>query len=289
MPRRVRYVAKAEYFENWKVAWFFKANGHIPIRRGEGSDWKRAMEAAAEALDAGELFGIYPEGTRSKDGKLHRGHTGVAMLAAADGRPGHPHRLRRHRQGPAGRLEDDLAVQAVDHPDRPADRLQALADQPKGQRVLRAMTDTVMTEIQSLSGQEYTGRYAALGDRRPSASQSGYARSRTPWARSTARRQASWRRSASFWPIAGVNSASRQPVAGHLVGARPHAFGQAGQVGGAERRGLGQLRPADRHAELVGLELEQQVHHRRPAVGPQLGDGGAADAAVMASTTSRVW
>src|SRR5687767_11688696 len=54
VPRRVRYVAKAEYFDNWKVAWFFRANGHIPIRRGEGADWKRAMDAAAEALDAGE-------------------------------------------------------------------------------------------------------------------------------------------------------------------------------------------------------------------------------------------
>jgi 1-acyl-sn-glycerol-3-phosphate acyltransferase len=81
VPRRVTYVAKAEYFDNWKVAWFFKANGHIPLRRGEGADWKRALDAAAEVLGAGGLFGIYPEGTRSKDGKLARGKTGVGWLA----------------------------------------------------------------------------------------------------------------------------------------------------------------------------------------------------------------
>src|ERR1044072_7594008 len=69
VPRRVRYVAKAEYFENWKVAWFFRANGHIPIKRGEGAARKRAMDGAAGALEAGELFGIYPPGTRSKDGR----------------------------------------------------------------------------------------------------------------------------------------------------------------------------------------------------------------------------
>jgi len=166
VPRRVRYVAKAEYFDNWKVAWFFKANGHIPLRRGEGADWKRALESAAEMLDAGGLFGIYPEGTRSKDGRLYRGHTGVAMLAARTGAP----------VVPIGFVGTDKAQPVGAKMMRPFKRVtirigppidfDAPTGQPQGQRVLRAMTDTVMKEIQSLSGQEYTGRYAALGDRR---------------------------------------------------------------------------------------------------------------------------
>lgn len=165
VPRRVRYVAKAEYFENWKVAWFFRANGHIPIKRGEGSDWKRAMDGAVGALEAGDLFGIYPEGTRSKDGKLHRGHTGVAMLAARTGAPVIPIGfIGTDKAQPVGskmiwpfkRITIKIGP-PVDFGDQ--------GDQPKGQRVLRAMTDAVMTEIQRLSGQEYTGKYAPLGDK----------------------------------------------------------------------------------------------------------------------------
>jgi len=162
VPRRVRYVAKAEYFDNWKVAWFFKANGHIPVRRGEGADWKRALEAAAGALEAGELFGIYPEGTRSKDGRLYRGHTGVAMLATRTGAP----------VVPIGFIGTDKAQPVGAKMMRPFKTVTirigppiefSTDGQPQGQRALRAMTDTVMKEIQNLSGQEYTGRYAPHG------------------------------------------------------------------------------------------------------------------------------
>ncbi len=165
VPRRVTYVAKAEYFDNWKVAWFFKANGHIPLRRGEGADWKRALDAAAEILDAGGLFGIYPEGTRSKDGRLHRGHTGVAMLAARTGAPVIPIAfIGTDKAQPVGakmmRPFKTVTIRIGPPIDFGTD------GQPPGQRALRAMTDTVMTEIQRLSGQEYTGRYAPLDDRR---------------------------------------------------------------------------------------------------------------------------
>src|SRR5688572_19689874 len=151
VPRRVRYVAKAEYFDNWKVAWFFKANGHIPIRRGEGADWKRAMESAAEVLDAGGLFGIYPEGTRSKDGRLHRGHTGVAMLAARTGAPVVPIGLvGTDKAQPVG-AKMMRPFKTVTIRIGPPIDFSAQAGQPQGQRMLRAMTDTVMTEIQRLS------------------------------------------------------------------------------------------------------------------------------------------
>src|SRR5687767_11293084 len=81
LRRRITFVAKAEYFEDPKTAWFFRAVGQIPIKRGGGSSSQRALESAREVLDAGGLFGIYPEGTRSPDGRLYKGHTGVARLA----------------------------------------------------------------------------------------------------------------------------------------------------------------------------------------------------------------
>jgi 1-acyl-sn-glycerol-3-phosphate acyltransferase len=166
VPRRVTYVAKAEYFDNWKVAWFFKANGHIPLRRGAGADWKRALDAAAEVLGAGGLFGIYPEGTRSKDGRLYRGHTGVAMLALRTGAPVIPIGFAGTDKAQPVGAKMMRPFKTVTIRIGPPIDLAAGIDQPQGQRALRAMTDTVMKEIQNLSGQEYTGRYAALGDRR---------------------------------------------------------------------------------------------------------------------------
>ena len=83
--RRVTFVAKAEYFDSWKTAWFFRAVGQIPMRREGGSASDRALATAKEVLTDGGILGIYPEGTRSPDGRLYRGHTGVARLALGCG------------------------------------------------------------------------------------------------------------------------------------------------------------------------------------------------------------
>src|SRR5438034_2910461 len=72
LRRRLTFVAKAEYFEDRKTAWFFRTMGQIPIKRGGGPASARALAAATEVLQAGGLFGIYPEGTRSPDGRLYR-------------------------------------------------------------------------------------------------------------------------------------------------------------------------------------------------------------------------
>ncbi len=85
--RRVTYVAKAEYFDDRKTAWFFRSVGQIPIRREGGSASEGALAAATEVLERGGVFGIYPEGTRTRDGLTHRGHTGVARLARRTGAP----------------------------------------------------------------------------------------------------------------------------------------------------------------------------------------------------------
>ena len=86
VKRRVTFVAKAEYFDDPKTAWFFRGVGQIPIRREGGSASQRALDSASEVLSAGGVFGIYPEGTRTRDGYLHRGHTGAARLSLQTGR-----------------------------------------------------------------------------------------------------------------------------------------------------------------------------------------------------------
>src|SRR5438046_5961850 len=87
LRRRVTFVAKAEYFDDPKTAWFFRGVGQIPIRREGGSAGERALASATEVLRDGGVFGIYPEGTRTRDGLLHRGHTGVARLSLRTGTP----------------------------------------------------------------------------------------------------------------------------------------------------------------------------------------------------------
>ncbi len=83
LRRRVTYVAKAEYFDNWRTAWFFRAAGQIPMQRAGGDASQRALNTAMGVLDGGGLLAIYPEGTRAPDERLHKGHTGVARLSLA--------------------------------------------------------------------------------------------------------------------------------------------------------------------------------------------------------------
>lgn len=163
LRRRLTYVAKAEYFDSWKTAWYFRAIGMIPLRRGAGADWRRALDAAAEVLEAGKLFGIYPEGTRSKDGRLHRGHTGVAMLALRTGAPVIPVGLIGTGEAqPIGALLPRPFSRITVRIGAPLD-FSVYAGRDGERLVLRHITDTVMAEIQRLSGQEYAGRYSPEG------------------------------------------------------------------------------------------------------------------------------
>jgi 1-acyl-sn-glycerol-3-phosphate acyltransferase len=160
LRRRITFVAKAEYFDDPKTAWFFRAVGQIPIRREGGSASERALESATDVLRAGGVFGIYPEGTRTRDGYLHRGHTGVARLSLRTGTP----------IVPVGLIGTD-EVQPVD---RRMPRLfrrvtvrfgEALdparyGDFDQEHLALRELTDEVMYEIGQLSGYEYVDTYA---------------------------------------------------------------------------------------------------------------------------------
>ena len=85
--RKVAFLAKAEYFDDKRSAWFFRAAGQLPIRRGGGSASERALQTALDVLAEGKTIGLYPEGTRSTDPFVHKGKTGVARISLASGCP----------------------------------------------------------------------------------------------------------------------------------------------------------------------------------------------------------
>jgi 1-acyl-sn-glycerol-3-phosphate acyltransferase len=160
LPRRITYVGKAEYLDDWKTRRLFPAIGMIPIDRSGGDAAKAALDTAARVLERGELFGIYPEGTRSRDGVLHRGHTGLARLAARTGAPIIPVGLvgTREVQPPEASLPKPFRpvwvklgrpIDVAGHEDGIDDHL-----------LYRQVTDEVMYEIRTMTGQDYVDRYA---------------------------------------------------------------------------------------------------------------------------------
>lgn len=160
LRRRVTFVAKAEYFDSWKTRWFFSGVGQIPIRREGGSAGERALASAQEVLREGGIFGIYPEGTRSRSGSLHKGHTGVARLALRTGAPVVPVGLVGTRDcQPPDRTLPKFFVPITVKFGCPIDvtRFTGL----EGDRmVLRQITDEVMFEVRDMSGQDYDDTYA---------------------------------------------------------------------------------------------------------------------------------
>jgi 1-acyl-sn-glycerol-3-phosphate acyltransferase len=158
--RRVTFVAKAEYFDDKKTAWFFRGVGQIPIRREGGSASERALASATEVLETGGVFAIYPEGTRTRDGYLHRGHTGIARLALRTGTPIVPvGMIGTDEINPIGKRFPRLfrAVGIKFGPSIPVDRY---AGREHDKLVLRQITDEVMFELRQLSGYEYVDTYA---------------------------------------------------------------------------------------------------------------------------------
>jgi 1-acyl-sn-glycerol-3-phosphate acyltransferase len=160
LPRRITFVGKAEYLDSWKTKHLFPALGMVPIDRSGGDAAQRALDIAAEILGAGELFGIYPEGTRSRDGVLHKGRTGAARLALRTGAPLLPVGIVGTRDiQPPGASAPRPFRSCQFHIGRPLDPAR-FADRADDRLILRQITDEVMYEIRQLSGQEYCDEYA---------------------------------------------------------------------------------------------------------------------------------
>jgi len=162
-PRRVRFLAKEEYFTGTGVrgrasALFFRFIGAVPVSRDGSRDALAALSLAQEVLENGEAFGIYPEGTRSRDGRLYRGRTGVAWLALATRSPVLPVALTgTDRVQPVGRrglrpAKVTVRFGPLVDPVPLADRVAAGEVGPG--RARRDLTDEVMAAIAAMSPQE---------------------------------------------------------------------------------------------------------------------------------------
>jgi 1-acyl-sn-glycerol-3-phosphate acyltransferase len=160
LPRRVTFVGKAEYLDNWKTRYVFPNVGMIPIDRSGGSASQSALEAAAEVLRRDELFGIYPEGTRSRTGLLYKGRTGVARLALDTGAPIIPAGIvgTDRIQPPDARLPKLFQRCSLTF-GKPIDPVRYL-DRRHDPRAARLLTDEVMFELRELTGQQYVDEYA---------------------------------------------------------------------------------------------------------------------------------
>jgi 1-acyl-sn-glycerol-3-phosphate acyltransferase len=168
-PRKVTFLAKAQYFDGtgFKGAvsrGFFGGLGMIPVDRDDTRAALASLDIALEILSEGGAFGIYPEGTRSRDGRLYRGRTGVAHLALTSGAPVVPVGLSgtQHLQ-PVGSNLPRLAKVTVRFGE-PLQFQRQYDGVPAG-RARREVTDQVMSAIQKLSGQQFAGVY---NDRAPS-------------------------------------------------------------------------------------------------------------------------
>jgi 1-acyl-sn-glycerol-3-phosphate acyltransferase len=164
VKRKVTFVAKAEYFtgkgiRGFVTKMFFVGTGTIPIDRSGGRAAQAAIDTGLRILAEGKLFGIYPEGTRSPDGRLYRGKTGVARLALDSGAPVIPVvMLNSDEIQPLGRRLPRIKRVRIRF-GRPIDfsRYSGMS----GDRFIeRAVTDEIMYELMELSGREYVDVYA---------------------------------------------------------------------------------------------------------------------------------
>ncbi|WP_431041295.1 lysophospholipid acyltransferase family protein [Streptomyces sp. P1-3] len=164
VKRPVFFIGKDEYvkgkgLKGRLMAWFFTAAGMIPVDRDGGHGGVAALMTGRRVLEEGHAFGIYPEGTRSPDGRLYRGRTGIARLALMTGAPVVPFAMiGTDRVQPDGKGMPRIAPVTVRF-GAPLD-FSRYEGMDRDRYVLRAVTDEVMTDVMRLSGQEYVDIYA---------------------------------------------------------------------------------------------------------------------------------
>ena len=156
VPRQIFFISKAQHFDVPVQRWLFEQWGVIPLKRGEGDN--EAFSRSLQLLSEGKLFGIYPEGTRSTDGKLHKGRTGVARLALQARVPIIPvGMVGTDKVLPKGKNVPTLHKVEV-HIGKPLDFSRHIGME-NDRKVTRDITDQVMRAIRDLSGQEYVHEY----------------------------------------------------------------------------------------------------------------------------------
>ncbi|ARP68976.1 1-acyl-sn-glycerol-3-phosphate acyltransferase [Streptomyces pluripotens] len=166
LKRRITFLAKAEYFTGPGIkgrltAFFFRSAGQIPVDRSGKEAGQAAIREGLGVLRGGELLGIYPEGTRSHDGRLYKGKVGVAVMALKAAVPVVPcAMIGTFEAQPPGKVVPHLRPIAIRFGE-PLD-FSRYAGMENERAVLRAVTDEIMYAILSLSQQEYVDRYAAV-------------------------------------------------------------------------------------------------------------------------------
>jgi 1-acyl-sn-glycerol-3-phosphate acyltransferase len=166
LERPVSFAAKSEYFTGTRlrdraVGAYLRATNQLSTDRAGGRAAQAMLEAALAHLNSGQLFGIYPEGTRSPDGRLYRGRTGIGFLALHSGAPVIPVAMvgterilpPGHRLPRPGKIEIRIGEPMP---------FAEFRGQPAGARQRRAVTDEVVQAIQKLSGQEFVPVYASV-------------------------------------------------------------------------------------------------------------------------------
>ena len=159
-PRKVQFLAKASLFDSRIGGWFMRSIGAIPVLRETGSAAQAALEAGREVLASGQVFAVFPEGSRSRDGRLYRGRGGAAFMALETGAQVVPVGLigtNREILDPVSGRPPRTEVRFG----RPVP-LDDLAELPGG-RARRAATERIMAAIQELTGQELADGYADGG------------------------------------------------------------------------------------------------------------------------------
>ncbi|MFD5650880.1 MULTISPECIES: lysophospholipid acyltransferase family protein [unclassified Streptomyces] len=163
--RQVFFIGKDEYvtgkgLKGRLMAWFFTGVGMVPVDRDGGRGGVAALMTGRRILEEGHVFGIYPEGTRSPDGRLYRGRTGIARLTLMTGAPVVPFAVigtDKLQPGGAGLPRPGRVTVRFGEP-MEFSRYEGM---DRDRYVLRAVTDSVMTEVMRLSGQEYVDMYAS--------------------------------------------------------------------------------------------------------------------------------
>lgn len=171
LDRKVTFIAKAEYFTTPGIkgkltAAFFKGVGQLPVdRSGARGAGEAAINSGIKVIESGELFGIYPEGTRSPDGRLYRGKPGgLARIALATGAPVIPvAMIDTEKIQPPGQVMPKLMRPGI-RIGKPLDFSRYMGME-HDRFILRSVTDEVMYEIMKLSGQEYVDIYATAAKR----------------------------------------------------------------------------------------------------------------------------